>query len=243
MKRSTPWVVASLLLLLIPAGQSRAADGSKSAFQFRLGWFFPSADSGFWQDTEATFTLDSSDFNDGILGFTFVNSFSNHVEVGFNIDFYDTTVLSAERDFVDPTGLPILHDTRLQLIPITVDLRVLPGGRYRIRGPQGRRVRKPAFSLGGGLGATYWKYEEVGDFVALDPNQMPFIVFDRSVDDGFAFEVHALAGLELPLSRSWGLLFEGRYSWVDDDLGGRFAGLGTIDLGGASVYIGGAIHF
>ena len=69
------------------------------------------------------------------------------------------------------------------------------------------------------------------------------IFFDRFIDSDWAFQTHALAGVELPISPAMGLLFEGRYSWVDDDAGGDFAGLGEIDLGGPSAFVGASFHF
>jgi hypothetical protein len=38
-------------------------------------------------------------------------------------------------------------------------------------------------------------------------------------------------------------MFEGRYSWSDDNLSRDFAGFGDIELGGASVFVGGAFRF
>ena len=237
MKRAVICIAASLALVLGAASRAEAAD---LAFQVRMGGFFPDGDSNFWDETEARFTLDSSDFEDFVLGLTLLSALGNYLEVGFNVDFYETTVLSAEREFVDNFGNEILHDTHLETVPMTVDLRFLPGGRYRIRGPQGRQVLKPVFYIGGGLGLTYWEYEEVGDFV---DDATLSIFFERFVDDGVAFEAHALAGLELPFGRSLALLFEGRYSWADDDLGGDFAGFGELDLSGPSVFVGGSFRF
>ncbi len=238
-KRATRWIAAAGLMLLMAATPTPAYDGNLG-FQFRLGGFFPSGDSVFWEDVEDTFTLRVSNFNDTIVGFSFVGSFGNHLETGFNIDFYRSTVRSSVRDYVDQAGLPILHDTRLTLTPMTVDVRLLPAGRYRIRGAQGRRVLQPVFYLGGGLGFNYWEYEEVGDFVDFTDES---IFFDRFIDTGWAFEAHALAGLELPFGRTWSLLFEGRYSWSEATPGGPFSGLGELDLGGFAAYVGASWRF
>lgn len=243
MNRSFATITAFLsLLLLVPgeaAAEHRAYDPGDMAFQFRIGGYFPRGDSDFWLDTEQTFTLDHSDFNEAIVGISFVGSFGNHLEAAFNADFYDATVVSAVRGFVDEDGFPIFHDSTLRLTPLTVDVRFLPAGRYRVRSG-GRYVKQPVFYIGGGGGLALWEYEEVGDFVDFSDDS---IFFDRFKDDGVAFEAHALAGVELPLGRTWSLLFEGRYSWVDDNLGRDFAGLGEIDLGGLSTYLGGSWRF
>jgi hypothetical protein len=174
-----------------------------------------------------------------------VHALSNNVEIGGNIDFYEETVLSAYRDYEDILGFPIYHDTQLDMVPITVDLRLIPGGRYRMR-PGGRRVVKPVFYVGAGAGMNLWEYEEVGDFVVFDALGNPVdIVFDAFQDDGVAYEIHALAGAEIPLSPSASLLFEGRHSWSDDTLGEDFADLiqRDLDLGGYSFFGGFGFRF
>jgi hypothetical protein len=157
------------------------------------------------------------------------------VGVGFNVDFYDAKTRSSYRDWIDGPGFPIAHDTRLGVVPMIVDMRFYVGGRSP--GHPG-----PSLYLGGGAGANYWVYEEEGDFLDFtwDP---PEIFYDRYRDDGFAFAVQALAGVELPLGPRWNALFETRYTWSETELDGDFAGLGTIDLGGLAVYAGFGFRF
>lgn len=241
MKKMSVLGVAGMLVLAGAAVPALAQSGrDQSAFQIRLGGFFPDGDGEFWDDTASTFTLEpTSDLDDGVVGLTFVRGFGNHLEAGFNLDFYERTTVSSVAGFVDGNGLPIFHDSRLALVPATVDLRFVPLGRYRVRGG-GRLVRQPVFYIGGGAGFTFWEYEEIGDFVDFSDDT---IFFDRFTDDGASFEVHGLAGVELPIGPAWNLLFEGRYSWVDETLGRDFSGLGEIDLGGMSAYVGASLRF
>lgn len=251
MRRAVFAIAAATLLLLAstppvtahPPAPPRPPQPAESAFQIRLGAFMPAGDSGFWEDTEDVFTLDVSDFDDFMLGLTFVRPVSNEVEIGINVDFYEEKVLSEYRDYVDEAGFAILHDTELSLIPLTADIRFIPGGRYRIR-PGGRHIVKPIFYLGAGLGLTLWEYEEYGDFLdfTFDP---PEIFLGRFVDEGVAFEAHVLGGVEIPVSRMTNLLLEARFSASEDDLGGDFAGLPEtdLDLGGSSIYGGLSFRF
>jgi hypothetical protein len=184
MKR--PGLLAAGVILLAAATVPAFAQsgGAENSLRFRLGGFFPKGGGDFWTTNEAAFTIDHSDFNDAMVGASYVTSLGNHAELGFNIDFYDSTVRSAERDFVDADGFAILHDTRLRMAPLTVDIRFLPGGRYGVRGSHGQRfVRRPAPFVGVGAGVNFWRYEEFGDFVdaQVDP---PEIFFDRLTDDG-----------------------------------------------------------
>ena len=76
-----------------------------------------------------------------------------------------------------------------------------------------------------------------GDFIDFDDPMQPIFYGDFQ-DSGTAFETHVLAGIELPAGRGFNILFEGRYAWVDDELSDDFAGLGKIELGGASFFGG-----
>jgi hypothetical protein len=251
MRRAVFLIAAATLLLSIstpPASAHRPApprspQPAESAFQIRFGAFMPFGDSDFWDDTESVFTLDAEEFDDFILGLTYVRPVSNEVEIGFSIDFFEETVRSEYRDYVDEFGYPILHDTELSLMPVTADVRFIPGGRDRIR-PGGRHIVKPFFYIGAGVGLTFWEYEEYGDFLdfSFDP---PEIFLDYFDDDGVAFEVHALAGVEVPVSRMTNFLLEARYSASDDDLGDDFEGLPAteLDLGGSSIYAGLSFRF
>lgn len=226
------------------AGSADAAPppGSDGAFTFRLGGFFPSGSGDFWNANEQAFTLDHSDFNGAMGGVGYTAALNNYVEFGGNIDFYGESTRSADRFFTDQFGNPILHDTRFEEIPLTLDIKVLPAGRYARRGPEGKHyVRRPVPYLGAGIGMIYWQYEEEGDFVDSNLN----VVYDRLKDSGTAFEKHVLAGVEFPVSPMWGITLEGRYSWSDTSVGGAFTTVnpGRLDLGGASVFVGGALRF
>jgi hypothetical protein len=161
---------------------------------------------------------------------------SRRFELGWNIDFSEGTDVTRYRDVVDTDGFPIFHDTRLRRAPISVDLRFLPGGRAVRRGSRGQyAARRPIPYLGAGVGANFWRYEEVGDFVDFGTDE---IFRDRFVDEGVAAETHLMAGLELPVGPLWSLTFEGRYSWSDDELSDDFEGLGKIVMDGGSAFVG-----
>src|SRR5262245_1317920 len=234
--------IVALAACALAAGSVHAAPGADSAFNFRLGGFFPSGNGDFWEANEAAFTLDHSDFDGFMGGASYSAALNNYLEFGVGLDFYWESVRSADRNFEDQFGNPILHDSRLGLIPMYVDLKFLPAGRYKRTGADGHRlVRRPAPYIGGGIGMTYWEYEEEGDFVASDLS----IIYDRLKDTGLAFEKHVMVGLELPISPQWYLTFEARQSWAEDTPGGAFTTInpGDLDLGGASVFVGGSVRF
>lgn len=213
MNRKTWTIAATLLLTSLTVGTAQAQTargGDDQAFQFRIGVYFPDGGGPLWNDIEDRFTLEVDDFNGGMIGFSFINSFGNRVEFGLNADFYGETVLSEDREFVDTDGFPILHDTTLRVAPLTVDVRLVPGGRYRIR-PGGAHVLKPVFYVGAGAGMMLWSYEEKGDFVDENDPLFP-IFFDQFEESGVALETHVLAGLEFPVGPRVNLTLEGRYA-------------------------------
>lgn len=236
LRKRTVWIsLACLLASVLPL---MAGDGP-TGLQFRLGGVQLEGEGDFWAGVEDTFTLNTGDFDGAAVGVTFIRPFGNHLEVGYNMDFYSKTVESSVIGYVDGNGFPIFHDTSLSMLPLMVDFRVLPFGRYGNR-HSGHHSLKPAFYFGFGAGVNIWEYEEVGDFVDFTTDE---IFFDQFEDRGIAFQTHALVGLEIPLSREWGAMFEVRRSWADDTPDGDFAGLGKLELGTTSAYVGASLKF
>jgi hypothetical protein len=237
-------IAVFILLATVGAAQARPhGGGSDNSIQFKFGVFKPSGGGEVWDDVEDTFFLHSDDFKDPVLGFTYISGIGNHLELGFNIDVYDSVVASDYRDYVDEDGFPIIHDTALSMIPISVDLRLVPTGRHSYRGRGGRiQLRKPVVYVGGGFGMNLYEYEEFGYFIdfGVDPIE---VFYGEFRDSGVSFQTHALAGVELPLGGSWGLIVEGKYTWSEEELGDDFRGFGDLDLGGFTGYIGAALHF
>ncbi len=232
-------VAAACLATTADAAPPPGRDG---AFNFRLGWFFPTGSSDFWETNEAAFTIDHSDFNGWIGGVGYNGAINNFFEFDANADIYSSAVRSADSYYVDEFGYPILHDSRLRTYPLTVGVRVLPAGRYARRGADGSHyVRRPAFYLGGGIGMSYWQYEEEGDFVASDLT----IVYDRFVATGLAFQLYAMIGIEFPVAPKWNITVEVRQSWADATPDGDFTYInpGSLDLGGKSLFLGGSLRF
>jgi hypothetical protein len=246
MKKTSMIMIASTLALACSGpvfAQPVPRRTPQNMFQFRLGGFFPSGGGDFWRESEQVFTLDTSDFQGFIFGMSYVADLNNYIDLGVNVDFYGQTVTSSYRAWADQNGIPFLHDSELTEVPLTVDVRFLPIGRFAERGKRGQyKVARPVPYLGLGIGMNFWEYEETGDF--LDFTYEPPVPFLASFhDDGVAFEWHALAGVEIPLSPFGSLLFEGRYSWCKATLSQDFSGLGDIDLGGGSIYGGFGFRF
>jgi hypothetical protein len=238
MKRLKQMSMAMVMVISIFATGVVMAGG---AVQFKFGAFLPEGGGQFWDDTEAIFRHDAGDFEDFTFGFSYVSALGNHMEVGLNIDFYDAHVFSAYRDYIDEDGFQIFHDTSLSMIPVSADIRILPFGRFGGRGNAGRiQVRQPVFYFGGGIGMNFFEYEEIGDFVDFTSDE---IFFDHFQDSGVSFSTHVLAGIEIPISPTMGLMFEGKQTWTDEELGSDFSGLGELELGGTTFFGGITYNF
>ena len=229
MQRSLGVAVLLLSGMFTAAQAGQPYRGPQNAFQLRMGYHLPSGGGTLWDDVEERFTLDSSDFDDFAWGVSFVGSISPQVEVGFHVDWYEETVRSQERDYVDTDGFPILHDTTFSEVPIGVDLRFVPGG---------RRPGKVVFYFGVGACLNLWDYDEYGDFVNEDDPQLP-IYYGEFEASGESLEGRVLAGLEFPVSPAFNVIFEGRYTFADEDQ----SWLGTVETGGTWLFAGTSFRF
>jgi hypothetical protein len=185
MKR-TMLLAGAIAVLMSVSSVPCFAERPANAFQFRIGGMYLEHDGDLWRDTEEVFTIvDSSDFEELTIGFSFVTAPHNNFEIGLNADFYDENLFSRYTEWTDEFGYPIYHDTNLEIIPLTVDFRFLPWGRYRIRSG-GRQVKQPVFYFGGGVGINLWDYEEYGDFINFADPELP-VIYDWFEDSGAAF--------------------------------------------------------
>jgi hypothetical protein len=231
MARRTAFSIAVTLLLVGGFVGTARAQGPpppfpKNAFQLRLGYFAPQGGGASWDSLDERYGLSASDFGGGAWGLGFLGGVSPYLEVGINVDWYQSTVSSADPYYVDEYGYPILHDTTVRQAPLGVDLRLLPGG---------RRPGRPVFYLGAGAGIDFWEYQEVGDFVDEYDPTLP-IYFGSFGESGQSLEGRVLAGLEFPVSPWVNLTFDGRYTFSDDDPA-------TVERDGLWMFAGVAFRF
>lgn len=230
MKRTRSALVACCTLLAL-FGLPTQAGSFERSFQARLGGFLLEGESDFWDDNASVFTLEASDFDDTMLGLTYSVPFNRFFEVDLNADLFDETVVSEYR----ASGFPILHDSTLQMVPVTLGVRFVPFGRGKHGG------KRPVLFVGAGAGVNFWRYEEFGDFIDFSDSANP--IFGDFRESGEAFVSYAAAGLELPISDNFAVGVEARYFDSDDDFKGDFAGLGTLDMTGVSASITGRWRF
>jgi opacity protein-like surface antigen len=230
------------LLLLGLAVCLPAADASAGDLQIRLGPFFPRTDTGadndLFRDVNELFTRDASlegvDSSDwiGVSGgaeYSFKLG-AAPVELGFHVDGYGRTLETSYRDFTDDFGGEIFQTLKVTIVPTGATLRLVPGWRGSFQ-PY----------VGGGVDAVWYRYEQFGDFIDFFDPDLTVTGFSF-LDEGWAFGVHVVAGVRIPINYDFAITAEGRYLWAETEMGGDFR-LNRIDLTGASVTLGLMVRF
>jgi opacity protein-like surface antigen len=217
---------------------------------FRGGWAFNRSKGAIYDDLTDVLTLSKSDFDAPAFTFDFSWRLISWLDVVFGLEVSGRKQKSEDRKFSEVNGSPIVQDTRLTQVPLTLSLKIYPLGRGEQVG-QYAWIRKTVVPyIGGGIGGTWYELKQKGDFVDRKPApgdcppppdpEVPFgcIFADVLTSDGWAFSQHAFGGVDIKLTRSLGLILEGRYYWADADLKRDYVNFNRIDLDGARVMIG-----
>src|SRR5688572_3601343 len=219
-------------LALILGGTTNA---SASGLDFRLGAFFPQADSDLFDDVDELFGVGQGDWPGVTGGMEYSRRVGHQVEVGFHLDAYGRRHRASYVDFTRSDGSEIRQRLRLNIVPLGMTFRFVPtfGGR--------RRALKLEPYLGVGGDIFFYNYEEEGDFVDFDTDDLD-IRDDHFVSNGAALGAHATAGLRVPLNRDFAITGEVRYQYAKTDMAGDF-GQNELDLSGTSATIGLHLRF
>lgn len=221
----------ALMALLVPAvaqAQITRVTGAdtRQSFGFNLGGFFPKGEDS-RVDHDVLFTdLDSLLFDIAdFRGFTFSGEYllaiTNNFEAGAEAGFYQKTVPSIYRNFVNANDAEIEQDLKLRIVPLTASIRFLPLGRDAAVQPY----------IGIGASLLNWRYSETGEFVDFSDGS---VFRDKYVAKGNTFAPVVIGGVRFPVADVWTMGGEIRYQSADGDTGGRAAGFldDKIDLGG-----------
>ena len=132
---------------------------------FRIGRFFPEADSDLFDTITEEFTLEKEDFRAWTLALDGGFPLNERVEVVFSAEYSDRTVHSEYREWVDEEGLPITQKTYITQFPVTAGVKYLLV-------PRGRQVGRYAWLpsrfvpyVGVGVGVLYYRFGQSGDFI------------------------------------------------------------------------------
>jgi opacity protein-like surface antigen len=180
-------------------------------------------------------TLGDSDFDSGVFAFDVGVWVTERIDVVFGFEASGDYQKSEFRSFEEDNGNAIEQKTRLTQIPLTISAKLYPLGRGRKVGDYAWIRSRLVPYLGGGIGTTYYQLKQKGDFVDF----MDLTIFESKLEsEDWGFSQHVFVGLDIKLTRNFGLVFEGRYYWADADLEGDFSDFDSIDLDGARAMAG-----
>jgi outer membrane protein W len=221
-----------LTLLLAPAPAAAQVD---NVVTFNLGYFGVVSESSRGEDDVLFRNLDYlafdlSDFNGFTFGGEYALGLGRFFEAGVGAGYYQRTVPSVYREFVDSDGTEIAQDLKLRIAPVTFLGRFFPVTREAPVQPY----------VGGGLGIFAWRYSETGEFIDFNGD-----IFRASYSDsGNAFGPVALGGVRFPISRQVALGGEFRYQWATADLDPNVGfAADKLDLGGYNWLFTAAVRF
>jgi hypothetical protein len=217
-----------------PRGGQAPQPGLRPEFRIGIGIFEPDGDSRFWDGNSLEFTGGPSDLEDASVSAELLWPVGRLTSVHFSLGFFEGDTSQAYLDFIDESGRDIVHDSRLEIAPLTVGVMLRPF-------PGANRI---APYVGAGGGFYFWTYQEVGDFITFDSFGEPIeIVFADFETDSVALGYYLLAGIDVALGPTVSLYGEFRWQDADDDMDGDFSGLGEIDLSGRDARMGIAWKF
>lgn len=196
----------------------------QSTVRVSLGEFTPDGSSSYWLDKEIDFTGSTDEFADITLGFDYIYFWTERFGALVSVGGWQGQQTQAYRDFVDISGRDISHLTTIESVWLDVGLTFHLFDR--------RRAIMPYVGAGGSV--VFWELTEEGEFIDFDLPS-PEVFNDVFSADGDAFGWFFLVGLEIPVSDYVSLFAEGRWRSAEDELGGDFAGFGTLDLSGHSI--------
>lgn len=215
--------------------------GSPRGFAgFRIGRFFPYADSDLFDMITDSLTLEKSDFRSWDIGFDAGANLHPNVDLIFSFDYLRRSKDSEFRDYVDQDDLPITQTTRYQQTPLT-------GGVKFLLVPRGRQVGRYAWIpaavvpyIGAGAGVLWYRLEQEGDFV----DEATLEIFPAHLkSSGWTPTAYAGGGADIHAFRNAFVTLDLRYVWARPDLGRDFVSFDTLDLSGMRVSAGLQWHF
>jgi opacity protein-like surface antigen len=213
-------------------------DEPRMSLGFRGGWAFNRSKGEIYDVLTDELTLSKSDFDAPAFTVDFSWRLTSWLDAVIGFEYSSRKRNSEVRDPPDPRGLPIAQSTRLTQVPLTLSLKIYPIGRGEQVG-QYAWIRKAVVPyIGGGIGGTWYELKQKGEFFGTDPSGKPVIFEDVFTSDDWTFAQHAFAGVDIKLTRSFGLILEGRYYWADADVQGDYVDFNSIDLDGARAMIG-----
>ena len=224
--------LATAAAILAPAAAQAqirqvASTEHRQSIGFTAGGFFPKGEDSRVTGDTVLADLDDllfqiKDFRGGSFSGEWLYSFGEYVESAVGVGYYQRSVSSVYRGFVNANGTEIEQNLKLRTVPVTATVRFLPIGHGSV---------EPY--VGAGIGIFNWRYSEAGDFVDSSDSS---IFRARYVANGTAVGPVILAGIRVPIADVWDIGGEVQYQRASGDTKPQESQLlgEKIDLGGVN---------
>ncbi|MEI6245635.1 MAG: hypothetical protein WCQ64_11385 [Acidobacteriota bacterium] len=238
MRRTLNRLGLGFLVVAVLAGSTVSASAQViQSLNLSVGGFMPRGEDSrvtndVWLANLPIFRFEVKDFTGGEASGEWNFAFTNRVELGIGGAYYQRTIPTVYRDYINADRSEIPSDFKLRTVPATAVLRFMPFGKPGQFQPY----------VGGGIAVTTWRYSEIGSFI--DFNDHNNVYHARYLASGTATGAVMLAGFRAPIHGDvYALTMEARHQSGEGTLNkSDFLG-SKIDLGGTSLRVGFLIRF
>jgi hypothetical protein len=232
------------IMLLLPLTASAQDDNYRSAYNgtisIRIGTMSLAGDSDLWDENFDYLTYEMEDFDGSSFGMEYNWFMNDLVTLGFGFDYYSQSVSTEYRDYIADDGLPIYQNIDLNVVPLTVTVKITPFGNGAPKYGKNQGFAIVPW-IGGGVGIYAFTYQEDGEFIDFWDDSIFNATFIS--DSEAAFGYHLAGGLVVPLSSKFDVFAEVRKFWAEGELGPDFEGFEPLDLSGITFIGGASIRF
>jgi hypothetical protein len=243
-------LVAALLTVFPPEDTAAQAGHGGNGFLFeqpivsvglRTGYALQSAGSDIFVHTGDQLTVEKGDFSGGYVGGEIGVRLSDHVDLALGLGHASSSTASEFRDWTDNDDLPIEQITQFSTTPVTLSAKYYLMDRGRSIGRFAWVPSRMNVYVGGGVGMTFYRFDQSGDWVDFETLDI-FASDFRSSGNGK--QMHGLAGLDVSIHKSFYVTGETRYLWADAAIDTRFFdGFDDVDLAGFQFSVGISARF
>jgi len=247
-------LLVATLFAVFPPEDAAAQGGNGFLFRqpvvsvgLRTGYALQSAGSDIFAHTRDQLTVEKGDFSAGYIGGEFGVRISDHIDLALGVGHAKSSTESEFRDWTEDTedtpagedGLPIEQVTDFSTTPLTLSVKYYLMDRGRSIGRFAWIPSRMNVYLGGGVGVTYYRFDQSGDWVDdEDPDNVVIFPSDFT-SGGRGKQLHGLAGLDVSVHKNLYFTGEARYLSADAAINKQFFdGFDDVDLAGFQFSVG-----
>lgn len=238
-KRVLHLVIIAMLILSVgvSARSYKYKDNSGNLdFVLKFGYWMPDGESDLWEYNSEIFLFEPEDLNSFVMGFALDYHVNNFMTLSLEIGASYGWTYTEYADFVDEYGYPIETDIMLGVVPLEVALKINPIGRGHKVGRFGALKKNTIIPyIGAGLGLYLYSYEEMGDYIDFEWEE---IIYAEFLSENVGVGYFVVAGVQIPMDRFLTFMVEYKYRWVEAKLSDDFVGFDDFDLSGQIISVG-----